>query len=161
MLQTMLLTRALDDFLKRAFESREIRWGEYASPQKGFRSTGQEAIVGAALRLRRPPEFPPGPGYQGDYISPVIRDLGALLMFKPDPLHALLVQYGKKGTPVGGRDLHIGDFEWGVLPPAAPLTIGTQTSIGLAYAHKLRAEDRVCVAFIGMEVRVSVSGTRR
>jgi pyruvate/2-oxoglutarate/acetoin dehydrogenase E1 component/TPP-dependent pyruvate/acetoin dehydrogenase alpha subunit len=149
MYRTMLLTREIDDFLKRAFDRREIRWGDHPSPQKGFRSRGQEAVVGASLRLRRPPEYAPGPGYSGDYISPVIRDLGALLMFMPDPLHPILVQYGKTGSPVGGRDLHTGDFDSGVLPPAAPLTIGTQTTIGLSYAHRLRGEDRVCVAFVG------------
>ncbi len=149
LLRTMLLTRELDDFLKRAFDKKEIAWNGYPSPQKGFRSTGQEAIVGAALRLRRPPLAGSGAGYRGDYIGPMIRDLGALLMFMPEPLHPILVQYGKKGTPVDGIDLHTGDFERGVLPPAAPLTIATQTLIGVAYAAKLRREDRVCVAFIG------------
>ncbi len=149
MFRTMLLTRALDDFLKRAFEEREITWRDYPSPQKGFRSTGQEAIVGAALRLRRPPAVPAGPDYQGDYISPLIRDLGALLMFMPDPVHPMLVQYGKAGTPVGGRDLHCGDLDHGVLPPAAPLAIAVQTLMGMAFALKRRGEDRICVAFIG------------
>ncbi len=149
MLRTMLLTRAVDDHLKRAFEERSVRWGEVPSPQKGFRSTGQEAVVGAALRLRRPPAYPAGPEYQGDFVSPLIRDLGALLMFMPDPLHPILVQYGKDGTPVGGRDLHVGDFEHGVLPPAAPQAIAAQTMIGIGYGLKLRGEDRVCVTFIG------------
>jgi 2-oxoisovalerate dehydrogenase E1 component len=149
MLRTMLLTREVDNFLKAAFDKKEIRWEDYPSPQKGFRSTGQEAIVGAALRLRRPPEYGEGAGYHGDYIGPMIRDLGALLMFMPDPLHPLLVQYGKGGTPVGGRDIHTGDFSKGVLPPAAPLAIATQTLIGAAYAFKMRGEDRVCVSFIG------------
>lgn len=149
MLRTMLLTREVDDFLKRAFDRGEIRWQSHPSPQKGFRSTGQEAIVGAALRLRRYPEFGQGETYRGDYISPLIRDLGALLMFLPDPLHPLLVQYGKTGTPVDGRDIHLGDFERGVLPPAAPLATATQTLVGMAYAFKSRQEDRVCVSFIG------------
>ena len=77
MLRTMLLTRAIDEFLKQAFDRKEIVWEGYPSPQKGFRSTGQEAIVGAALRLRRPPASAAGPGYDGDYIAPLIRDLGA------------------------------------------------------------------------------------
>ncbi|HVS03487.1 MAG TPA: thiamine pyrophosphate-dependent enzyme [Thermoanaerobaculia bacterium] len=149
MLRTMLLTRAVDDSLKQAFDARSVAWEGYPSPQKGFRSRGQEAIVGAALRLRRPPRHPPGPGYDGDVIAPLIRDLGATLMFLPDPLHPMLVQYGKRGTPVGGRDLHVGDLEHGVLPAAAPLTIATQTLLGLAYAWKLRGEDRVGVSFIG------------
>jgi len=149
MYRTMSLTRAVDDFLKRAFDKKAIRWGEFPSPQKGFRSTGQEAIVGAALALRRPPQASPGPDYDGDVIAPLIRDLGATLMFRPDPLHPMLVQYGKKGTPVDGRDLHVGDLDWGVLPPAAPLAIATQTLAGLAYAWKLRGEPRVGVSFIG------------
>lgn len=149
MLRTMLLTRSVDDFLKQAFDRKEIEWEGYPSPQKGFRSTGQEAIVGAALRLRRPPDYGEGESYRGDYIGPLIRDLGAALMFDPDPLHPILVQYGKKGTPMEGRDLHVGAFERGVLPPSAPLAAATQTLIGLAYAFKLRGEDRVCVAFIG------------
>ncbi|MFQ5524807.1 MAG: thiamine pyrophosphate-dependent enzyme [Thermoanaerobaculia bacterium] len=149
MLRAMLLTRAVDDFLKGAFDRKQVAWGKYPSPQKGFRSTGQEAIVGAALRLRRPPAFERGPGYRGDVISPLIRDLGARMMFNPDPLQPILVQYGKRGTPVGGRDLHVGDFDEGVLPPAAPLAIAVQTLIGVAYAAKVRAHDRVCVGFIG------------
>ena len=149
MYRTMALTRALDDFLKRAFDAKSVRWGEYPSPQKGFRSTGQEAIVGAALRLRRPPEHAPGPGYRGDVIAPLIRDLAAALHFRPDPLQSILVQYGKKGTPMDGRDLHVGDLDWGVLPPTAPLTIATQTLLGLAYAWRLRGEERVAVSFIG------------
>jgi 2-oxoisovalerate dehydrogenase E1 component len=149
MLRTMLLTRAVDSHLKQAFDRKEVRWGDYPSPQKGFRSLGQEAVVGAALRLRRPPAFPAGPDYQGDFVAPLIRDLGALLMFMPDPLHPILVQYGKAGTPVAGRDLHTGDFEHGVLPPAAPLAIAAQTALGIAYGFKLRGEDRVCLTFIG------------
>ena len=149
MFRTMVLTRAVDDSLKAAFDHKEIAWGEYPSPQKGFRSTGQEAIVGAALRLRRPPASAPGPEYDGDYIAPLIRDLGALLMFMPDASHPMLVQYGKTGTPVGGRDLHVGDIEHGVVPPAAPLAIATQTLIGMAHALQLRGSDQVCVSFIG------------
>ena len=147
--RTMLLTREIDTHLKHAFDKKEVRWGDFPSPQKGFRSLGQEAIVGAALRLRRYPEFGQGETYRGDFISPLIRDLGALLMFMPEPVHPFLVQYGKVGTPMEGRDLHTGDFDRGVVPPVAPLALATQTLVGLAYAFKLDREDRVCVSFIG------------
>jgi len=149
MYRTMLLARGIDDHLKAAFHSKEIRWQQFPSPQKGFRSTGQEAIVGASLRLRRAPEYGHGAEYRGDYICPLIRDLAALLLFMPDPTHMMLVQYGKKGTPVEGRDLHYGDPDYGVLPAAAPLAIGTQNLVGAAWALKQRGEDRVCVSFIG------------
>jgi pyruvate/2-oxoglutarate/acetoin dehydrogenase E1 component/TPP-dependent pyruvate/acetoin dehydrogenase alpha subunit len=147
--RAMALTRAVDELLKRAFDRKEVRWGDHPSPQKGFRSTGQEAIAGAALPLRRPPRAAPGPDYAGDVIAPLIRDLAATLMFRPDPLQPILVQYGKKGTPMDGRDLHVGDLDWGVLPPAAPLAVATQTLLGIAYAWKLRGEPRVAVSFIG------------
>ena len=149
MYRRMVLTRALDQALKHAFDAREMRWQDHPSPQKGFRSTGQEAIVGAALRLRRPPVYQPGEDYQGDIICPLIRDLGAALMFRPDAEVVARVQAGKVGTPMNGRDLHIGDLDWGILPPAAPLAIATQTSIGLAFAAQYRQQPRVCVSFIG------------
>ncbi len=149
MYERMVLTRSLDDALKRVFEAREVKWQHHPSPQKGFRSTGQEAIVGAALRLRRPPDHPPGPNYDGDVICPLIRDLGAALMFRPDAEVVARVQAGKTGTPMDGRDLHIGDLDWGVLPPAAPLAIATQTAIGLAFAAQISTQPRVFVSFIG------------
>jgi len=149
MYRTMLLTRELDDHLKRAFDRKDVKWGDYPSPQKGFRSRGQEAIVGSAVRLRKYPEYGHGETYRGDFIAPMIRDMGAILMFHPDPLQPILVQYGKTGTPVDGRDLHVGDFGRGILHPAAPLAIATQTLLGIAYSIKLRQEDRVCVAFMG------------
>jgi len=149
MYRTMLLTRGIDNALKRAFDEKTIAWGDHVSPQKGFRSTGQEAIVGAGLKLRRPPEYAPGDDYSGDFISPMIRDLGLLLMFMDDPVHPFLIQYGKLGTPVGGRDIHPGRFSWGAVPSAAPLAISAQTLLGLAYSFKLRGEDRVCLSCIG------------
>ena len=106
---------------------------------KGFRSFGQEAIVGLALRLRR----------GEDIVAPVIRDLGVMLAWTGDIENALMAQAGKAPTPMGGRDLHIGDFDRGVLPPTAPLAIATQTLIGIAYALKMDGSDRICVSFIG------------
>ena len=82
-------------------------------------------------------------------LAPLIRDLPAMLMFMPDPLNPILAQAGLKGTPFDGRDLHVGDLDWGVLPPSAPLTISTQTITGLAYAWKLRGEDRVGLSCVG------------
>lgn len=140
--RVMVLSRALDDVLKRLFQEKKVAWGKYPSPQKGFRAWGQEAAAGLALRLRRGSET-------GDAACPLIRGLPVLLMFMEDPLHVILVQAGKKGTPMDGRDLHVGDLSKGLLPPTAPLAIGTQTLIGMAYAAKLRKEDRVFLSIIG------------
>ncbi len=70
MYRWMVLTRTLDNRLKELFDARDVGWNQFASPMKGFRSLGQEAIAGFALRLRR----------GEDVIAPAIRDLGAIQM---------------------------------------------------------------------------------
>ncbi|HYE97814.1 MAG TPA: thiamine pyrophosphate-dependent enzyme [Planctomycetota bacterium] len=135
--RVMVLSRTLDDRLKRLHAEKA-----FGSPQKGFRALGQEAAVGLSLRLRRGRE-------DGDVVSPLIRGLPLLLMSMDDPLHVVRVQAGKKGTPMDGRDLHVGDLARGVLPPAAPLAIGAQTLVGMAYAAQLRREDRVFLSVMG------------
>ena len=50
----------------------------------------------------------------------------------------LSAQMGKAGTAFDGKDLHIGDFDWGILPPAAPLAISTMTIAGMAMAFSAR-----------------------
>jgi len=142
MYRVMLLSRALDELLKSMFQEKKIAWESHPSPQKGFRGFGQEAIAGIALRLRRGSE-------QGDIICPLIRDLAAALMYTDDPVPVVLSQVGKKGTTFDGRYLHVGALWKGVLPPTAPLIIGTQTLVGLAYAAKLRKEDRVFGSLLG------------
>ncbi len=140
--RAMVLARMLDDALKRLFMEKKQAWNGYPSPQKGFRSLGQEACAGLGVRLRRGRE-------DGDAISPMIRDLALFLLWTDDPLHVVLAQVGKKGTAVDGRDLHLGDLARGVVPPMAPLAGGTQVLVGMAYAAKLRGEDRVFLSLIG------------
>ncbi len=140
--RVMVLSRRLDDVLKRLHQEKKIAWGEHPSAQKGFRATGQEASAALALRLRRGREH-------GDVVSPLIRGLPLWLMCTDDAAHPLLAQIGKAGTPMEGRDLHIGDLARGVLPPAAPLAIGVQTLVGLAWAAALRKEDRVFLSVMG------------
>src|SRR6185503_14573565 len=142
MFRVMLLSRLLDDRLKRLFVEKKIAWEGFPSPQKGFRAIGQEAAAGLVLRLRRGRE-------DGDIVSPLTRGLPLLLMCLDDPALAALAQVGKKGTVLDGRDLQAGDLSRGVLPPTAPLAIGTQTLVGMAYAAKLRKEDRVFLAMMG------------
>src|SRR5439155_15974411 len=91
-----------------------------------------------------------GPG--GDVIAPMIRDLGAVLAMHnaPETIRMVLsAQMGKAGPPMNGKDLHIGDFEHGILPPMAPLGSPSLTIAGLAMAFKLLESQRVAVSFIG------------
>ncbi len=153
MLRGMLLTRAVDTRLKVFFSGSEVRYGATPFQGKGFRSLGQEAIYAAPLRLRRGPAFrTPDGRWHGDVIGPIIRDVGAALAMRPDSATVRMVlnaQMGKAGPPMDGRDLHIGDFDWGILPAAAPLAISSLTVAGLGLAFARPSSDRVAVSFIG------------
>jgi 2-oxoisovalerate dehydrogenase E1 component len=153
MLRGMVLTRATDNQLKRFFLGGQVRYDGVPFQGKGFRSLGQEAIYAAPLRLRRGPRYRNDDGgWSGDVVAPVIRDLGAALAMRPGPEAvrlALSAQMGKAGPPMAGKDLHFGDFDGGVLPASAPLSISTVTVAGLAMAFARQGGGRVAVSFIG------------
>jgi 2-oxoisovalerate dehydrogenase E1 component len=151
-LRGMVLTRATDNRLKTLFTGGEVRFGDAAFQGKGFRSLGQEAIYGAAIRLRRGDQFRDGNSWRGDVISPIIRDLGATLAMRPTSETVRMVltaQMGKVGRPMDGKDLHMGDMTCGVLPAAAPLAIGALTLTGMAFAFARDGSGRVAITFIG------------
>jgi 2-oxoisovalerate dehydrogenase E1 component len=151
-LRGMILTRATDNRLKVFFSGGDVRYGDTAFQGKGFRSLGQEAIYAAVIRLRRGDRFRAADGWHGDVIGPMIRDLGAALAMRPEPETVRMVlaaQMGKAGPPMDGRDLHIGDFASGILPPAAPLAISALTIAGIAMAFARQGHGRVAVSFMG------------
>ena len=145
----MVLTRYLDARLKKFFVSGEITTPDGAQFQgKGFRSMGQEAIYAAGIRLRR--SLSPAHAssddhsiYSGDFIAPMIRDLGLALCMGQKPYDVLAAQMGKQGKPMNGKDFHIGDFKSGILPPSAPVAISSVTSAGIGLA--LSGSGRVIV----------------
>jgi TPP-dependent pyruvate/acetoin dehydrogenase alpha subunit len=152
-LRGMILTRAVDNRLKQFFTGTDVRYKDVPFQGKGFRSLGQEAIYAAAIRLKRGASWrDPTRGWQGDIVGPIIRDLGAALAMRPDAATVRMVlnaQMGKSGPPMDGKDLHIGDFEWGVLPATAPLSISTMSIAGIAMAFALQKSTRVAISFIG------------
>jgi 2-oxoisovalerate dehydrogenase E1 component len=152
-LRGMVLTRAVDNRLKQFFTSGEVKYGDAPFQGKGFRSLGQEAIYAAGIRLRRGPAFrDPVRGWQGDVVGPIIRDLGIALAMRPEPATVRMVlnaQMAKQGPPMDGKDLHIGDFEWGILPATAPLSISTLSIAGMAMAFSRAGSGRVGFSFIG------------
>lgn len=149
MLNGIFLTRACDNRMKQMFLSSELKYRDLGFQGKGFRSLGQEAIFGAALRLKRGPTFLTEEGWTGDVIAPLIRDLGAMLAFSDDVTIALAAQSGKNGAPMHGKDLHYGDLQSGVLFAAAPLSIATCTVTGMALRFQLDRQERVGISFIG------------
>ena len=165
----LLLTRATDNRLKTLFLGGEVRFGATALQGKGFRSLGQEAIYGAAMRLRRGEKYRRATAsadredrsatasaerssWTGDVIGPMIRDLGVTLAMRPEPATVRMVlnsQMAKAGPPTDGKDFGYGDLEWGILLPASPLTIATLTLAGMAMAFSREGSQRVAVSFIG------------
>ena len=149
----MVLTRAVDNRLKQLFMGGEVRWGDKAFQGKGFRSLGQEAIYAGGIRLRRGPKYQDADGrWNGDVLAPVIRDLGVTLAMRHDEeavRQVLSAQMGKAGPPMFGKDLHTGDWAWGVLPAAAPLSIGSLSIAGLAMGFWRQGTGRVAFSFIG------------
>jgi len=134
----MLQTRYLDARLKKFFISGEISTPDGSQFQgKGFRSMGQEAIYAAAIRLKRHQNSSGvsssgSEPYEGDFVTPMIRDLGLALCMGQKPFDVLATQMGKEAIPTNGKDFHIGDFNKGILPPSAPMGISVSTAIGLA-----------------------------
>jgi 2-oxoisovalerate dehydrogenase E1 component len=140
-LRGMILTRATDNRLKQFFTGGEVRYGAASFQGKGFRSLGQEAIYAAAIRLRRGDDFASDDGWRGDVVSPMIRDLGVVLAMHNDRSTVRMVlsaQMGKAGPPMNGKDLHVGDWDRGILPAMAPLGSPALTIAGIAMAFAMR-----------------------
>ncbi len=150
MYKGILLTRMLDLTLKKMFLSPEITYKNKHFAGKGFRSLGQEAIYAATLRLNIGKKYKNNNSYHGDVAAPLIRGLGLFLAMSEHDIGSVInAQAGKLGAPSNGRDLHVGDFSCGVVTPAAPLAIATNTLVGLAMSFKLKKEPRVALSFIG------------
>jgi 2-oxoisovalerate dehydrogenase E1 component len=160
-LRGMILTRATDNRLKQFFTGGEVRYGAASFQGKGFRSLGQEAIYAAAIRLRRGDAYASDDGWQGDVVSPMIRDLGVVLAMHNDRSTVRMVlsaQMGKAGPPMNGKDLHVGDWDHGILPAMAPLGSPALNIAGIAMAFAMRSasdnrqpttDNRVAISFIG------------
>ena len=152
----MTRTRNLDTHLKEIFTvgMDTPDGGKFGG--KGFRSTWQEACVAVATALKRDTENPPGSPYHGDYVAPMIRDIGLCMAMGDTPADLMTAQMGKADSVMnggiegaGGRDLHVGCFHRGVLPPTAPLPIASVTMTGMALSSWKRKEQRFHVACIG------------
>ena len=130
----MLLNRRLEERLVNLYRQGKVVGGVY-------RSLGQEAeSVGTAYALE-----------ERDVVTPLIRNLGSILVKGADPAD-ILKQYMAKGTgPSGGKDLniHFGDLEKGFVGPVSMLGDMIPVMAGVALAARMRGEDRVCMAYIG------------
>jgi len=149
----MVLMRALDNRLKLLYLQGDVKYGAAGVQGKGFRSLGQEAIYAAGIRLRRGSAYrDDANGWRGDVVCPLIRDNALVLAMHNDPWTIRMIlnaQIGKAGPPMDGRDIHVADWEWGILPPTAPLGINPVNIAGVAMAFAREGSERVAISLIG------------
>jgi 2-oxoisovalerate dehydrogenase E1 component len=149
----MVLMRALDNRLKLLYLQGDVKYGSVGVQGKGFRSLGQEAIYAAGIRLRRGSAYrDDADGWRGDVVCPLIRDNALVLAMHNDPWTIRMIlnaQIGKAGPPMDGRDIHVADWGWGILPPTAPLGINPVNIAGVAMAFAREGSERVAISLIG------------
>src|SRR5579863_2503620 len=128
------LNRRVDEQLTALYRQGKVVGGVYSS-------LGQEAIsVGAAYALE-----------PGDFVGPMIRNVGAMLVRGYRPRDLFLQYMARKDGPTGGRDAntHFGDLKKGVVAPISMLGETVPVSAGIALASQMRKENRVAVAYVG------------
>ncbi|HVG30443.1 MAG TPA: thiamine pyrophosphate-dependent dehydrogenase E1 component subunit alpha [Pyrinomonadaceae bacterium] len=130
----LLLTRVVEEKLVALYRQTKVVGGV-------FRSLGQEATaVGTAYALK-----------PTDFIAPLIRDLGAVLVKGVRPREIFAQYMAKAWGPSEGRDLniHFGDVSKGFIGPISHLGDMIPVMTGIALGARMRHLDTVAVAYIG------------
>ncbi|HKW50006.1 MAG TPA: thiamine pyrophosphate-dependent dehydrogenase E1 component subunit alpha [Gemmatimonadaceae bacterium] len=130
----MRLTRTLEERLVALHRQTKVVGGL-------FRSLGQEAdAVGSAFALR--PE---------DVLSPLIRNLGSMLVKGATPVEILRQYMAKGDSPTRGRELniHFGDTARGFIGQISPLGDMVPVMAGVTLSFKMRGEKRVGLVYVG------------
>lgn len=132
----MRLTRSLEERLVNLYRQTKVVGGL-------FRSLGQEAdAVGSAYALDRS---------KGDILSPLIRNLGSMLVQGAKP-NEIIKQYMAKGdSPTRGRELniHYGDLVRGFIGQISHLGDMVPVMAGVTLSFKMRKQDRVGLVYVG------------
>src|SRR5262245_49204009 len=130
----MRLTRTLEERLVALYRQTKVVGGL-------FRSLGQEAdAVGSTFALER-----------RDVMSPLIRNLGSMLVKGATPVEVLRQYMAKGDSPTRGRELniHFGDLERGFIGQISPLGDMVPVMAGVTLTFKMRGEDRVGLVYVG------------
>ena len=128
------LTRLVEERLVNLYRQTKVVGGV-------FRSLGQEATaVGTAYALQ--PQ---------DFITPLIRDLGAVLVKGIRPRDIFAQYMAKAWGPSGGKDLniHFGDMEKGFIGPISHLGDMIPVMTGILLGARMQKKKFVAVAYIG------------
>jgi TPP-dependent pyruvate/acetoin dehydrogenase alpha subunit len=129
------LARALDDRAHLLHKQGKVLGGL-------FSNLGQEAVsIGSAHALE-----------PGDYLGPMIRNLGAVLVRGHSPREVMTQYLARATSPTKGKDnsQHFGDVDrTGVVAYISMLGIQISALAGMALGAKLKGERRVALAYIG------------
>lgn len=132
----MKLTRQLEERLVNLYRQTKVVGGL-------FRSLGQEAdAVGSAYALDRT---------KGDILSPLIRNLGSMLVQQAKPVEIIRQYMAKGDSPTRGRELniHYGDLVRGFIGQISQLGDMVPVMAGVTLSFKMRGEDRVGLVYVG------------
>jgi pyruvate dehydrogenase E1 component alpha subunit/2-oxoisovalerate dehydrogenase E1 component alpha subunit len=128
--------------LTRLVEERLVNLAKQTKVVGGvFRSLGQEGTaVGTAYALEAM-----------DFITPLIRDLGAVLVKGIRPREVFAQYMAKAWGPSGGRDLniHFGDMDKGFIGPISHLGDMIPVMTGVLLAARMQKKNTVAIAYIG------------
>jgi TPP-dependent pyruvate/acetoin dehydrogenase alpha subunit len=131
----MRLNRALEERLELLVRQNQVVGGLY-------RSLGQEAIsVGSAYALE-----------PGDWIAPMVRNIGSLLVRGFKPRDILTQNMGRANSPTHGRDSasHFGDLgARHVVSPISMLGDLIPVMTGVAMGARILGQKRVAMTWIG------------
>jgi TPP-dependent pyruvate/acetoin dehydrogenase alpha subunit len=131
----MRLTRSLEERLVNLYRQTKVVGGL-------FRSLGQEACaVGSAYALRRE-----------DVLSPLIRNLGSMLVKGASPVEVIRQYMAKGDSPTRGRELniHFGDLsERNFLGQISHLGDMVPVMAGVTLSFRLRNQPRVGLVYVG------------
>lgn len=132
----MRLTRSLEERLVNLYRQTRVIGGL-------FRSLGQEAdAVGSAYALDRS---------RGDILSPLIRNLGSMLVQGALPIEVLRQYMAKAASPTRGRELniHFNDLQRGFLGQISHLGDMVAVMAGVALSFRILKQDRVGLVYAG------------
>lgn len=130
----LVLNRLLEERLVRLYRQGKLAGGMY-------RSLGQEATsVGSAFALE-----------DGDLLSPLIRNLGSVLVRGVTPRQVLLQYLARADAPSRGKEaiLHVSVPERGVYAPTAMLGTMVPVMAGMVLAERLVGRPTVALTYVG------------
>lgn len=133
------LTRSLEERLAALYRQSKIVGGL-------FRSLGQEGeSVASAYALERRTDA------TGDVLSPLIRNLGSMLVMGATPLEVLRQYMARGDSPTRGKELniHFADYDRGFIGQISPLGDLVPVMAGVTLTFRQRNEPRVGMVYVG------------